>query len=234
MRIATRNIIAENSSIVMTNTDPNYPVENVYSNMLEEVMQAAGNTTVITVSFNTDQVVDVIFFGFHNASTATFVFKDIGGSTLDTIVFTTPQVYAKDYINKLDTVRSIEITLSTSEAYLLIGNLFCGEYTQLHNMRLPMTVEHVDTSVFGQTYGGQFLYRTGITLQSFNVDCDKLPDDKLAEFELAYSKVHKGKTWWMDRNEELDTQIFVAFDANYHTTRRNELTDLSFSIKESR
>ena len=234
MRILTRNIIAENSSIVMTNVDPNYVVTNIYSNMLEEIMQSSGNSTLITIAFSEDKIVDSIFFGYHNASNVTFVFKNSGGSTLDTVIFTNPTVYDKEYISKLTTVRSIEITLSTSETYLMIGSVSCGEYTQMHNVRLPMIVEHVDTSVFGQTYGGQFLYRTGITVQSFNVDCDKLTDEEFEEFEDAYAWVHKGKTWWMDRYEDLNKQIFCAFDANYHETRINELTDLSFSIKESR
>jgi len=234
MRILTRNIIEENSSISMTNVDTSFPVENVYSNMLEEIMQASTNSTLITISFDEDVTVNAIFFGFHNASNATFVFKDSSGITLSTISFVTPQIYEKQYISKLTTIRTIEITMNTTEAYLFIGNISCAEYTQLHNIRLPMTVEHIDTSMFSQTYGGQFLYRTGITLQSFNVDCDKITDAQLAEFEAAYAEVHKGKAWWMDRNEELDAQIFGAFDANYHTTRRNTLTDLSFSFKESR
>jgi len=234
MRIMTRNVIEENSSIVMTNIDPNYPIENVYSNMLEEIMQSSDSNTVITVAFDIDKIIDSIFFGYHNASNVTFVFKNSAGSTLGTEIFAFPQIYDKEYITKLSTVRSIEITMSTSEQYLFIGNIACGKYTQMYNVRVPMTVEHVDSSIFSQTNGGQFLYRTGITLQSFNVDCDKITDEQVAEFEAAYSYVHKGKTWWIDRTEDQDNQMLCAFDANYHTTRRSTLTDLSFSIKESR
>ncbi len=234
MRIMTRNVIEENTSITMTNEDVNYPIEALYSNILEEIVQASGNNTLFTISFDEDKIIDSIFFGFHNASNVTFVFKDSGGGILDTVVFTNPEVNAKEYITQLTIVRSIEVTLTTGETYLLIGNISCGQYTQLHNIRLPMLVEHIDTSIFAQTNGAQFLYRTGITVQSFNVDCDKITDSWFDNFKDAYAYVHKGKTWWMDRTEEQDKQIFGAFDANYHSTRVNTLTDLSFSFKEGR
>lgn len=234
MRIMTKNILEDNSTIVMTNVDVNYPIKNIYSNMLEEIAQASTSSTLITISFAVDKIVNAIFFGYHNASNATFVFKNSAGAILNTVIFSMPDVYTKQYISELTAVRSVEITLTTSEIYLFVGNISCGKYTQLYNVRVPMTIEHIDTSVFSQTNGGQFLYRTGITVQSFNVDCDNIEDEYVSEFKEAYANVHKGKIFWMDRNEDLNTQILGAFDANYHTTRINTLTDLSFSFKEAK
>ncbi|RLI54166.1 MAG: hypothetical protein DRP09_13775, partial [Candidatus Thorarchaeota archaeon] len=181
MRIMTKNIIEDNSTISMTNVYVNYPVENIYSNMLEEIAQSSSNSTVITINFTSDQSADSIFFGFHNASNITFVFKNSVGSTIGTETFVNPTVEDKLYFTKLTTIRAIEVTMTTGESTVFVGNISVGVYTQLYNIVLPMTVEHVDTSVFSQTNGAQFLYRTGVTVQSFNVDCDKITDAQLAE-----------------------------------------------------
>ena len=235
MRIMTNNIIANNSSILMTQPNTSYPVSNIYNNMLEDTAQAASGTTTITIIFDTDQIVDTILFGYHNAATVIFVFKDSSDQVIHTETFSYPQLYTKKYINKLTTVRKIEITLTTSEAYIFIGNIFCSNYVQMHNVRLPIDVEYTDTSVYEQTLGGQMLYREGITLQSFTVNCDKLTDAQIAEFKAAYDVVHQGKCWWMDRYEDLvDEPIYGAFSTNYHTIRINTLTNLSFAFKEAR
>ena len=234
MRILARNVIEENSSISMTNSDTSYPVENVYSNMLEHIAQASGASTVVTIAFSEDKIVDSIFFGYHNASSVTFVFKNSGGSTLDTVVFTNPQVNAKEYIDELSTVRSIEITLTTSESVVYFGNLSCGVYTEIYNVRLPITVEHMDSSLFSQTSGGQFLTRPGFVLQSFTIECHKITDEQVLEFQSAWNYVHKGKTFWMDRTEDTEQQIFGAFTSNYTTTRIDELTELIVSFKEAK
>lgn len=234
MRILTNNIVANNTSISMTNSDINYPVENIYDNALEAKAQASTNTTAITAAFDTEQSINSIFFGFHNATVVTFVFKDSGGGTLDTVVFTNPIANAKEYIDELTNVRSIEITLSTAETYIFIGGIACGIYTEVYNVRLPIAVEHIDSSLWSQTSGGQFLFRTGFTLQGFTVDCAKISDEEVDAFMLAFSYVHKGKTFWLDRTEDQNKQIFCAFVSNIITVRIDEQTDLTFTIKEAK
>jgi hypothetical protein len=234
MRILTRNVIEENSSISMTNSDVSYPVANVYSNMLEEIAQSAGNNTDITINFSTDKTIDSIFFGYHNASSAIFVFKNSTGTTLDTIPFSFPNTNAKQYIDELTTVRSIEVSLVTTETNLYIGNIACGKYTEIYHVMLPITVEHMDSSLYSQTSAGQFLTRQGFILQSFAVECHKLTDEELAEFQAAFLYVHKGKTFWMDRTEDTEHQLFGAFDSNYLTTRIDELSELKFTFKEGK
>lgn len=233
MRILTRNILQKYTTLTMTNEDVNYSKDNFLNNMLEEYSKASSTSSTITLSFDKDVTVNSIFFGYHNASSIVFTFKDSIGSVLLTESFSTPDIYAKKYIEKITTIREIVIDLiSTNNVF--IGNISCGEYTQLYNVALPITVEHKDTSVFSLTEGGQSLYRTGITLQSFNIDCVKITDDQVNSFETAYSYVHKGRTFWMDRNEDLDGQLFGIFDSNYRTTRVNTLTNLSLSFTEAK
>jgi len=236
VKILTHNILEDNSTIVMTNADANYPVENIYSNMLEELAQANASSTVITIDFTADQIVDCLFLGMHNASSIIAVFKNSAAATLGTVTLTLPTVFEKRYIDTLTTVRSIEITLTAAVDEIFIGNFSCGEHTELHNVRQPMTVEHKDTSMFNQTLGGQTMYNTGITLQSFNVDLEKLTDTQVTAFKAAYAQVHKGKCFWLDRYNDIETEdaIYGIFDANFHTTRNRRLTDLSFSFTEAK
>ena len=230
----TRNIVEENSSLSMTNPDTNYPVENIHSNILEEIAQASSSSTIITVSFDEDKSANSVFFGYHNVSNAIFVFKDSGGVTLDTVSFSFPNENAKKYFTELDNIRIIEATLITSESIVYIGGIDCGMYTEIYNVMLPISVEHMDSSLYSQTSGGHFLYRAGFVLQSFAVECHKISDTELEEFQSAWAYVHKGKTFWMDRTEEQEKQIFGAFDSNYVTTRIDELSELKFSFKEAK
>lgn len=236
MRIMTNNIIQQNSAISMTNQDTNYPIENLYSNMLEEILQASDNTTTITVTLDEDFVVNSIFFGYHNVTSMTVVLKTAADATIDTIVFSSPEQFTALYVTERTNVAKLVITLTTTAIYVFMGNLSIGDYIQLHNVVVPFTVEHRDTSIFSQTDGGQVLFKTGITLQSFNVDCDKLSDETLLEFKEAYAFVHKGKCFWLDRYEDIltDEPVYGMFDASYHTTRKHTLTDLSFSFTEAK
>jgi len=234
MRILTNNIIESHDGIGMTNSDINYPVENIYDNALEAICKASTGSSVITIAFASDQIVDSLFFGFHNLSSTVFVFKNSVGTVLDTVTFSSPASNAKEYIDELTTVRSIEITLTSSEVLAFIGGVSCGKYAEVYNVRLPIEVEYVDSSAYTQTSGGQFLYRTGFILQAFTVESMKIDDDQVDEFIAAFSYVHKGKTFWMDRTEDTEDQMFCAFVSNYLTTRINELTLLRFSVKEAK
>ena len=234
MRILVNNIIENNSSILMSNQDTNYPVENIYTNMLEEIAKSSSSSSTIVINFSEDQSIDSIFFGWHNANSVIFTFKNSSGSVLHTETFSTPKVYAKKYVAKMTDVRSIEVSITSSDGNIFIGNISLGLYTQIYNVKAPISVSHIDTSKFEQSNGGQALYREGITLESFNVNCFKLTDDQVADFKTAFSYVHKGKTFWMDRNEDLDTMTWGFFNKDFNTSRIDTLTSLSFSFMEAR
>jgi len=236
MRILTKNIIEDNSSIVMTNADANYPVEALYSNMLEEITQASAGSTLITVGFAADQSVDSIFLGYHNASSITVVLLDQVDVILHTEVFSFPLQRARKYITLLTNVRKIEITINSSAGNVFIGGVMCGKYTQCNNISSPFNIDYLNTSVFEQTDGGQVLFREGLRLAAFNIVLNKNTDAQHDTFVAAYDQVLSGKTFWLDRNEdrELRLPMFGFFNGDLSTSEGNEFIDITTSFKEAR
>jgi hypothetical protein len=235
MRILTRNMIEENSSIAMTNPDGNYPVANIYANMLEDITQASAASSVITVTWAADISVDSFFLGYHNLSSITVVFKDSGGGVLSTTVIAFPGTEVKQYITELTTVRSVEISLVSAVSAAFLGGFSCGNYTQLHNVGKPIKIEHKDTSLFAQTDGGQVLFNTGIRLRGFPIAMNKLTEVQADAFIATYDYVHKGKGFWLDRHEDTTKKpMYAIFDSDISESEINEFTDLAISVMEAR
>ena len=120
--------------------------------------------------------------------------------------------------------------------YAYIGSISLGLYTQLYNIGSPINIEYVDNSNFVQTDGGQILYFTATRLKSFDVSLNKNEDEWIEALLVAYDYVHKGKTFWLDRNEDLSTRqpTFGIFASNINTIEGNEFIDASFSFLEAR
>ncbi len=66
MRILFDNIL-EDGTITSLNAEEAYPVSNLISPFLRQIYQATGSSDVITIAFDSDQIVDSIFWGFTNA-----------------------------------------------------------------------------------------------------------------------------------------------------------------------
>jgi len=235
MRIMTRNIIEENSSISMTNADPNHPVERLYSNMLTEYAAPSGAISLITIAFAEDKIANSIFFGYHNLTDVDIVFKNSIGGTIGTVNLNYPELNMKYYMTELDTIRSIEITIETGEAIAFLGNFACGVYTQLGNVAKPRRVEYLDSTEFEQTTGGQSLYNLGTLVQSFNITLTKNTDTQLNAFIAAYMYVRKGKGYWLDRYEDivLRSPAYGIFSSNFSTEEVNDLTNINFTFTEA-
>jgi len=108
MRILTRNLLAEADSLSNTNADATYPVSALYANMLEEIMQGATSSSVITGTYLTDVTANCFFFGYHNLSSITVTLKDSGSSVLYTQQVNTPPQNHVIYFDEYTTIRSIE------------------------------------------------------------------------------------------------------------------------------
>lgn len=235
MRLLTKNILEDNSSITMTNFDANYPVERVYSNMLEEYVKASAASTTITITFAVEQRVDAIFFGYHNANNITFVFKDEADVILSTNSFDFPEQKAREYIDAITTVRKIEVTL-VSSSDVFIGNIAVGKYTQCYNVAKPFAISYSNTSKYEQTDGGQVLHRKGVRLASFDLILNKNTEEQYEEFAAAYDEALSGKTFWLDRNEDLQSRkpMFCFFDGDLGTIDNWEFIDINTSVREAR
>lgn len=235
MRIMTRNIVEENSSISMTNVDNNHPVNNIYSNMLEEYAASTTPNTLITISFASDMIANSIFFGYHNLTDVTIVFKNSIGATIGTVALTYPELNMKHYMDNLDTIRSIEVTIESGEASAFIGNFSCGVYTQLYSVGKPRRINYIDSTEFEQTTGGQSLYNIGTLLKSFDVNLNKNTEAQEISFMSAYMYVRKGKGFWLDRYEDivLRSPLYGIFSSDIVTDEIDELTNINFTFTEA-
>lgn len=236
MRVLTENLISESTILSMTNPDADYPVSQLYSNMLEEIIQAASSSSTITATFDSDQIVNSLFFGYHNMTSITVNFRNVSDSLLDSVIINYPEQSVKYYLTtQLTTVRKIEIIISSGDIVFL-GNFSCGVYTQLYNLEQPININYKITGKFEQTNGGQLLNRKGIRLANFNIILRKNTDEQHDTFFNAFDEVMLGKTFWLDRNEDISSRlpIFGAFDIEPSTNEYNQFIDISTSFLEGR
>ena len=219
----------------MTNADINFPVESLYSNYLEEIAQASGGATTITINFDTPQTMNSYFIGYHNLSNFIITLYDEFSAVLYTDTFTPDKQSIRKYITTVLNVARIELTLAASSAVFL-GSFSCGIFTQLYNIVVPFNIQYVNTSKFEQTDGGQVLHRVGRRLAAFDINLAKNTDEQAEAFEEAYDEVLSGKTFWLDRNEDLDSRqpMFVFFDGDLSTSDIDEFIDLTTSVREAK
>lgn len=237
MRVLTRNLLEEADSLTMTNPNADYPIEQIYSNMLEERLQASDITTTITAIYTNDQIVDAVYFGYHNVSSFVVTLKDSGDSIIESIEQTYPSQRSKIYFSVQRTnVRKIEIILTNAATDVFVGGVTIGAYTQLYNIGKPINIRYKSTSAFEQTDGGQILHRTGRRFANFDILMNKVTEEQHDNFMTAYDYVLTGKTFWLDRHEDLITRlpIFGIFDTEIATSEHNEFIDISTSFLEGR
>lgn len=237
MRILTRNLLEEADTLTMTNPNADYPVEQIYSNILEEMVLATDITTTITATYTSDQIVDCIFYGYLNFYNIVIVLRDATNDIIETINQNWPEQRGRLYTTQQRTnVRKIEIILYNSGANVFIGSVSVGAYTQLYNVLKPTRTKYKTTSKFEQTYGGQVLNRKGRRFANFDILMSQISEEYHDIFITAYDYVLTGKTFWLDRHEDLITRfpIFGIFDTEIQTSEQNERYDITISFLEAR
>lgn len=236
MRLLTKNILEDNLTVSMTNPSLNtsLSVENIYANALEEVAQATSGATVITVTFSAPQIVDCIFFAYHNLNSLTVVFYNSLDAVLKSINYGTPEQKVKDYFDTISNVYKIELTLAASTpAY--IGNFACGRYAQLYNVGTPIKITNIDKSYYLQSRAGQVQVNTRNIFKQFQVTLNKNTQEEGSAFIAAYDAARKGKTFWLDRFEDTTKEaLFMYFDKDYTESEYRDFTTYTFSVMEAR
>jgi hypothetical protein len=237
MRILTRNLLEEADTLIMTNPNADYPIEQIYSNMLEEIVLATDITTTITATYTSDQIVDCIFYGYLNFYSIVVILRDATDDVIEIVYQNWPEQRGKLYTTQQRiNVRKIEIRLFNSGSNVFIGNVAIGAYTQLYNVRMPIHIGYKITGKFEQTNGGQLLNRKGIRLANFDIFLSKNTDKQHDTFFDSFDRVMLGKTFWLDRNEDVSSRlpIFGAFDTEPSTDENNQFIDIFASFLEGR
>jgi len=129
----------------------------------------------------------------------------------------------------------LKITI-TAAATVFIGGFSFGKYTQIYNVSKPFNITHKTSAAYVQTDGGQVLFRNGIRVKTFDIGMNKLSETEYDEFFTAYDYVLTGKTFWLDRNEEVLTRqpLFGIFSSEPETSDNYAKYDISVSFLEAR
>ena len=233
MKILFNNVF-EDASFLATNESLNYPVPNLAHPFLRKRFQSSSTSSLVTASFDSDQSMSCFFYGWHNLTSMDVVFKNSGGGTLHTINITDPEDIGVEMFTQIDTVRSVELTITGASGVYLggIGSGLC------YCMPDPLAVYDAgnqDNSDFIESPHGQTLQTYIEPLRSLGFGFRELIIKK--EIDDKYKSVGVGKPLFFDLFEEDRTKeapiygkITKSFAFKYSPRRYN----FALEIREAR
>lgn len=235
MNILFNNVLEE-ASIIATNESLNYPSVNIVHPFLRKRFQSSSTSSLITLSFASDQTMDCFMYGYHTLTSATVVFKNSGGSTLDTLSITSPEDIGVESFTQLTTVRSIEITINGASGVYL-GGVGAGV---CYDMPDPVAVYepgNADNSDYIESPQGQTLQTYIAPLRELSFGFREVAPSVRSEIETLYRSVGVGKPLFMDlypgdRDKEppIYAKITGAMSFPYSPRRHN----FTLKIREAR
>lgn len=200
MKVLFRNVF-ENASFSATNESLNYPVSNLIHPFLRKRFQSSGISSIITASFEDDQIMDCFFYGWNNLESLDVVFKNSVDAILLSVNITEPEDVGSFYFSKLTSVRSVEITVNGLIGVFL-GGVGAGLCYAMPNPLASYDPGSTDNSSSIESPYGQ-------TLQSYIKPLRELEygfrDQTLEirkEVESLYRSVGIGKPIYFDLYEE--------------------------------
>jgi len=156
MRALFNPIVRNNSgTITATNAVINYSPQNIKHPSIKKRVQGAGNNMIITIPFDDDQCAKCFFYGRHNLSALSVVYRDSLGNILDTIVPATINDIGVEYFSLIENIRSIELTITTAYTYVRLGGFDSGVYYQMPNFLNAWPIDTIDNSLTDVSLGGQ-------------------------------------------------------------------------------
>lgn len=200
MRILFKNLFEE-ATVLATNESLNYPVTNLIHPFLRKRFQSTTTTSLITATFTEDQTMDCFFYGFHNLTGLTAVYKDSGGGTLYTLVVSDIQDIGIEYFTALTTVRSVEITVTGASGFRL-GGIAGGVCFQMPDPLAAYDPGAQDNSDASESPDGQTLQNFVRPLREFDFGFRDQTGDLYKAVRDEYFAVGIGKPLFMDLYEE--------------------------------
>jgi len=200
MRILFNNVF-ENASFLATNESLNYPVTNLAHPFLRKRFQSTSTSSVVTASFTSDQVMSCLFYGFHNFTSMTVVFKNSGGSTLLTLNITSPDDIGVEYFTTLTTVRSVVFTITGISGFYL-GGVGGGACYAMPDPLAAYSPGNADNSDFVETPDGQTLQNYVEPLREYEFGFRDQTGVVYPEINSMYRSVGVGKPIYIDIYED--------------------------------
>jgi len=235
MRILFNNIF-ENASFLATNESLNYPVVNLAHPFLRKRFQSTSTSSEVTASFTSDQIMSCLFYGFHNFSSMTVVFKNSGGSTLLTLNITSPDDIGVEYFTTLTTVRSVVFTVTGAIGFYL-GGVGGGACYSMPDPLAPYSPGDADNSDFVETPDGQTLQNFVTPLLEYEFGFRDQSGAVYKEIKTNYRSVGGGKPLFIDlyeENRDKEPPIYGKITAVPGFTYQPRRYNFTLKIREAR
>jgi hypothetical protein len=215
MRTLDNNLF-KTGTLEATFPDPNYPKTNLFDNTLLSLFKTEDgeDTTVLTLTFDSDVSVSCWAIANHNIDTGTITLKDSGASTIYSKSYTTGQLAGttRDYFPATySTVRSIEISLTTLETTVSIGGIYAGQYTQFPYINVAPEIGQTLTGGYAKTRGGYLTGQSGVKLESFSCVLSGVSLSDQDVLSSLFEAAQTNTAIYLDRYEESTADYPLLF-----------------------
>lgn len=238
MRILFDNAF-ERATISSLYPSNNYPPENLIHPFLEKRYQPYLQTSdTLTFEFDSNEVFDCLFFGYHTMTAYEARFYDGSDVLLLTLSISSPPDIEYRQFSRLTTVRRVEIDVTfpaTGSPY--IGGIGGGEGFFVPYFLSDYDLPVKDTSAFVESSGGQTLQIKRTTLDEFEFT---VPDQTLEYkngFMAGYRQAGKGKPLFLAPFSEGVSNIaplYGKFTDTPDVRKSGRRFSLEFKIREAR
>lgn len=200
MKILFNNVF-EDASWSATNESLNYPVANLAHPFLRKRFQSTSTSSLVTASFGSDQTMSCLFYGYHNLTSLTVVFRNSGGGTLLTLNITSPEDIGVEDFTELTTVRSVEFTLNGASGFFL-GGVGAGSCYMMPDPLAAYEPGNEDNSDFSESPYGQTLQNFVEPLRELEYGFRDEEGTIYKEIDALYKSVGVGKPLYIDLYED--------------------------------
>jgi hypothetical protein len=215
MRILYNNLL-ETASIVATNEDANYPVENVHDTTLLTEFRADTNSSTITATLASASTVSCLAFGNHNIDTLQVTLTDSGAGTTvknytaSDLKFSDSETQAMVYFTAVTDVTEIEYVI-TSVTTLFIGGLSAGQCLQMPLFDINPKIGFESSGSRQKSRGGVSFNVPGVDLETFGCTFNAA---SITDYNaINFAVVQTYKPYYVDRYESA-TEFPVLFAQN--------------------
>ena len=238
MRILFENKAELSSTIVTgTNESLNYPATNLIYPILSKRFQSTTTTSIISVVFDVERVLNCFFYGHHNITSLNFKMKNALNVTLFNLTLPTIEdigvLYFDDIIYN---VKLVEITITGPDPVYL-GGVGVGEYYKTPDILADFEEPLVDNSTVISSSFGQTVRNKVPTYRQRNYQIRDLVKSVGQEIKENYKTIGIGKNVYIDLfsgNRSFDPPMFGEFTDPVVLTKNGRRYRVNIDLKESR
>jgi hypothetical protein len=230
------NDLFVSANVLATNESLNYPAINIVHPFLRKRFQSTTTTSLVTATWDEDQCFSCLFLGFHTLTDYTAVFKDSGGSTLETVAVSNPLDIDVQYFNLIENVRSVEITINGSSGFY-VGKIGGGCCYQMPDLLARYDAPFRDNTSFVSSPYGQVLSNNIEPLRELRYGIRELTLDIKNRISQLFKTTGLYRPVFIDlyeHNRDKEAPIYGYFTKPFNFQYNPRRYNFSFDIREAR